>query len=153
MATLMCINTIRGTFCWLVNIANRLWMASNYMCMNNNKTEYLPVIAKTAAPTALVDSNVIRVGDATITASRCDRHLDLKKQVSSIVSVCSFHLRHINKMSRYLPVATKVRVVNAIITSQLDYCNSLLYGTSVNNNARLQRIHNSAARLLPFRLI
>ena len=49
-------------------------------------------------------------------------------------------------MSRYLPMATKERVVNAIITSRLDYCNSLLYGTSVNNIARLQRIHNSAAR-------
>ena len=129
-----------------------MWMAPNYMCMNNNKTEYLPVIPKTAAATALV----IRVGDAMITASRfvrnldvvIDRHLDFKKQVSSIVSVCSFHLRHINKMSRYLPMATKERVVNATITSRLDYCNSLLYGTSVNNIARLQRIHNSAARLI-----
>ena len=77
-----------------------------------------------------------------------DHQLDFKKQVSSIVSVCSFHLRHINKMSRYLPMATKERVVNAIITSRLDYCNTLLYGTSVNNIARLQRIHNSAARLI-----
>ena len=70
--------------------------ASNYMCMNNNKTEYLPVIPKTAAATALVDGSVIRVGNATITASRfvrdlgvvTDRHLDFKKQVSRIVSVC-----------------------------------------------------------------
>ena len=124
--------------------------------MNNNKTEYLPVILNTAAATALVDGSVIRVGDATITVSRCvrnlggviDRHLDFKKQVSSIASVCSFHLRHINKMSRYLPMATKEHVVNAIITSRLAYCNSLLYGTSVNNITRLQIIHNSAARLI-----
>ena len=61
-----------------------MWMASNYMCMNNNKTEYLPVIPKTVAATALVDGSVIRVGDATITASifvrnlgvLIDRHLD-----------------------------------------------------------------------------
>ena len=118
-----------------------MWMASNYMCMNNNKTEYQPVIPKTAAATALVDGSVIRLGDATITASRCvrnlgvviDRHLDFKKQVSSIVSVCSFHLRHINKMNRYLPMATKQRVVKAIITPRLSCCNSLLYGPSVNN--------------------
>ena len=77
-----------------------------------------------------------------------DRHLDLKKQVSSIVSVCSFHLRRINRTSCYLPMTTKERVVNAIITSWLDYCNSLLYGTCVNNIARLQRMHNSAARLI-----
>ena len=60
------------------------------------------------------------------------------------------HIRHINKTpgSLYIPMATKERVVNAIITSWLDYCISLLYCTSVNNIARLQRIHNSAARLI-----
>ena len=51
-------------------------------------------------------------------------------------------------MSRYLPMTTKERVVNAIITSLLDYCNSLLYGTCVNNIARLQRMHNSAPKYL-----
>ena len=104
-----------------------MWMASNYMCMNNNKTEYLPVIPKTAA--AIVDGSVIRVEDATITASRfvrnlsvvIDRHLDFKKQVLSVV-----YLRHINKVSCYLIMATKERVGNAIITSRLHHCNSLL---------------------------
>ena len=120
--------------------------------MNDNKMEYHPVAPQTAA--ALVDSSVIYVGDVTIIASWSvrnlgvvmDRHLDLKKQVSSIVSVCSFHLRRINRTGCYLPMTTKERVVNAIITSWLDYCNSLLYGTCVNNIARLQRMHNSAAR-------
>ena len=77
-----------------------------------------------------------------------NRHLDFKKHISSIVSVFSFHLRHINKMSRYLPMPTKESVVNAIITSRLDYCNSLMYGTSINNCIPLQRIHNSAVRLI-----
>ena len=45
------------------------------MCMNNNKTEYLSVIPKTVAATALVDGSVIRVGDATITTSRFVRKL------------------------------------------------------------------------------
>ena len=81
-------------------------MASNYMCTNNSSTENLPVIPKTAATTALFDGSVIRVGDATITASIfvrnlgvvIDRQLDFKKQVSTIVSVCLFHLRHINNI-------------------------------------------------------
>ena len=98
-------------------------MASNYMCTNNSSTEYLPVIPKTAATTALFDGSVIRVGDATITASIfvrnlgvvIDRQLDFKKQVSTIVSVCLFHLRHINNMNCDLPMATKERVVNSII--------------------------------------
>ncbi|KAK2162961.1 hypothetical protein NP493_1491g00000 [Ridgeia piscesae] len=93
---------------------------------------------------AIVDKTGIRVGEATITASLCvqclgvciDRHLDMKKPVSETISACSFYLQ------------TKERVVNAIITSRLDYCNALLYGTSAVNIARLQRIHNTAARLI-----
>ena len=38
---------------------------SDCLCMNDNKTEYLPVVAKMAA--VLVVGSVIRVGDAPIT--------------------------------------------------------------------------------------
>ena len=62
------------------------WMAWNYMCMNDGKTQHLPIAPKSAA--ALVDGSVIRVGVSTITASRCvrnlgvfiDRHLDIKSK-------------------------------------------------------------------------
>ena len=103
------------------------WMAWNSMCMNDGKTQYLPNAPKSTA--ALVDGRVIRVGVSTITASRClrnigvfiDRHLDMKKQVSQTVSAWSFYLRHINQISRFLPKPTKEGIINAIITSQLDY--------------------------------
>ena len=99
---------------------------------------------------------MIRVGMATITASLCvqclgvciDRHLDMKKQVSQTISACTLYLRNINQISRFLPRLTKERVVIASITSRLDYCNALLYGTSAVNIARLQRIYNTAARLI-----
>ena len=106
---------------------------------------------------AIVDKSVIRVGVAIITASLCvkclgvciDRHLDMKKQVSQTISACSFYLRNSNQISRFLPRTEKnERVVNAIVTSRLDYCNALLYGTSAVNIARLQRIENTAARLI-----
>ena len=55
---------------------------------------------------------------------------------------------HQSNQPFFLPEPTKERVVNAIITSRFDYCNALFYGTSVVNIARLQRMHNSAARLI-----
>ena len=132
----------------------KVWMARNSMFMNDGKTQYLPIVPKSAD--ALVDKSVIRVGTATITASLCvqclgvciDRHLDMKKQVSQTISACSFYLRNINQISRFLPRPTKERVVNALVTSRFDYCNALLYGTSAVNIARLQRTHNTAARLI-----
>ena len=119
--------------------------------MNDGKTPYISIVPKSAD--AIMDKSVIHVDVATITASLClcvciDRHLDMKKQVSQTINACSFYLRYINRISRFLPRPTKERVVNAIITSRLDYCNALLYGTSAVNIAHLQRIHNTAARLI-----
>ena len=69
-------------------------------------------------------------------------------QVSRTISTCSFHMRNIAQILRYLTRPTTERVVNALITSRLDYCNSLLFGTSASNMNRLQRLQNSVARLV-----
>ena len=66
----------------------KVWMAWNCMFMNDGKTQYLPIVSKSAD--AIVDKSVIRVGVVTITVSRCvqcpgvciDRQFDMKKQVS-----------------------------------------------------------------------
>ena len=58
--------------------------------MNDNKTEYLSVVPKSAA--VLIDGSVISLGDFTITASESvhsvgvviDRHLGFKKQTLSV---------------------------------------------------------------------
>ena len=125
------------------------------MFMNDDKTQYLPIVPKSAD--AIVNKSVIRVGVATVTASLCvkcvgfciDRHLDMKKQVSETISACSFYLRNINQISRFLPKPKKERVVDASITSLLDYCNAHLYGTSAVNIARLSEIHRVRSLLFP----
>ena len=98
----------------------------------------------------------VRVGSDYVTAVRhvknlgvyLDRHLDMTTQVSRTISTCSLHMRNIAQIRRYLTRPTTERVVNALITSRLDYCNSLLFGTSASNINRLQRLQNSVARLV-----
>ena len=47
----------------------KVWMTRNSMFMNDDKTQYLPIVPKSAD--AIVDKSVIRVGEATITTSLC----------------------------------------------------------------------------------
>ena len=51
-----------------------------------------------------------------------------------------------NSIRASLDVQVAERVVNAIFTSRLDYCNSLLADLTVQDFTRIQRLHNAAAR-------
>ena len=48
-------------------------------------------------------------------------------------------------------VETAALLANSMISSQIDYCNSLLYGVNKYNVAKLQKIQNALCRIL-FRL-
>ena len=48
----------------------------------------------------------------------------------------------LQRVGRYLTHETAVKVANAMVSSHLDYCNSLLYHTKKTNINRLQRIQN-----------
>ena len=61
---------------------------------------------------------------------------------------CNYHLRRLSSIRRYLTQDATRCAVQAVITSRLDYCNSLLLEIPREQVERLQRIHNKAARLI-----
>ena len=99
------------------------WMTANMLSMNDSKTQYLPIVPKSAA-WLLDEVNVIRIGDDTVTAARTVRNLgvhfdhqrDMNSQLSHVISACSYHLRNINHISPYLPTTTKERLELTIAT-------------------------------------
>ena len=125
------------------------WMTTTYLQMNESTSEILPVIPR--HNTSMTEGHRVRVGSDYVTAVhhvKKYRHLDMTTQVSRAIRTCSLHMRNISQNLRYLTRPTTERVVNALITSRLDYCNSLVFGTSASNINRLQRLQNSVARLV-----
>ena len=49
----------------------------------------------------------------------------------------------LRRVHRYLNHETVVKVANALVSSRLDYCNSLLYNTKKAYTSRLQRVQNA----------
>ena len=77
-----------------------------------------------------------------------DPHLTMSTHVTRIFSEAYYHLRDIGRIRPFLTVDTTERVVHAFVTSRLDMDNALFYGITQGQLQRLQRIQNSAARLV-----
>ena len=66
------------------------------------------------------------------------------------MEVCKASYYHLQKLYRIRPcldLSSTESLVYAFISSRIDYCNSLLYGLTKQNLAKLQRLQNAAARL------
>ena len=77
-----------------------------------------------------------------------DEQLKLDDNVNKIIKSCFYHLRNILKICKYLSINATKSLVHALVTSRLDYCNSLLYGCKTSSIKRLQCIQNYSARAI-----
>ena len=69
-------------------------------------------------------------------------------QISSISKQCFYQLRNIGRIRKYITESACKTLVCSLVTSRLDYGNVLLYGLSSGSLSRLQRIQNTAARII-----
>ena len=68
--------------------------------------------------------------------------------VSAKCKAASFALCKLGRVRQYLDAKTTKKLVQALVTCHLDYCNSLLFNMPDSQLNRLQVIQNSAARLI-----
>ena len=109
------------------------WLSHNLVKFNIGKIELL-LIGSCHQLSKLCSPITIRVADVTITASEIvrnlgvfmDEQLKLDGHVNKIIKTCFYHLRNIFKIRKYLSIDATKSLVNALVTSRLDYCNSLL---------------------------
>ena len=77
-----------------------------------------------------------------------DEHVNMDAHVKSICRSAHFHLRNISKIRSFLTESATVQLVHSLVTSRVDYCNSLLYGLPNSKIQKLQRIMNVACRIV-----
>ena len=131
----------------------REWMVSNKLVLNDSKTDVIHLYSKFSKHKQL---SCLRVGDDEIVSSHSVKNLGVyfdcfalsHKQVLHVCKSASYALTRIARIRNILDRATTERLIHAFITTRLDYCNSLYIHLPDYLINRLQRIQNSAARLV-----
>jgi len=96
----------------------------------------------------VLSSTVGVVGSARDLGVVIDSRLSMADHVASVCRSVYYHLRQIRPTLQSLSRDAAKMLVQAFISSRLDYCNSVLYGVTDNLLQRLQSVQNAAARLI-----
>jgi len=67
--------------------------------------------------------------------------LTLSQHTKAVSKSCFYHIRALKQIRGSLDDATLCTVATALVSSRLDYANSILYGIPTKHTSRLQR-HN-----------
>ena len=130
------------------------WAVENKLVLNDAKTELVHFTSRFS--TSSLPPPRITIGDSEIVASSSARNLGVKvdhnlcmsDHISSVCQNALAALRRIGQIRPFLNSATCARLVHALVTSRLDSCNSILFGLPLHEINRLQRVQNTAARLV-----
>jgi hypothetical protein len=132
----------------------RRWFTANRLSLNPDKTEFIIIGSKQQRAKLTNDSMCVNIGDACIKPSErvrnlgvmFDSELTMKGHVAKICQTSFLYIRMLRRIRNMIDLESAKLVANALVTSRLDYCNSLLYGVNKGLIHRLQLVQNSLAR-------
>ena len=133
----------------------QLQMSANMLKLNDSKTELMLVTSKRSKHLHNLPTS-ITIGTGQIPFKQSvknfgftlDCHLTMNAHVSNIAPTCYFELRRLASIRRFLTSTATAKLVSAFVLSRIDYCSSLLFGSTHDVTSHLQRIQNYAARVI-----
>ncbi|KAK3567474.1 hypothetical protein QTP86_019979, partial [Hemibagrus guttatus] len=134
----------------LVDISS--WMTAHQLKLNPSKTELL-VIPGDPFPAhdlaiSLNNSMISPSATARNLGVTMDNQLSFSSHVTNVTRSCRFLLYNIRRIRPFLSTQATLVLVQSLVISRLDYCNSLLAGLPLNAIRPLQMVQNAAARLV-----
>ena len=130
------------------------WMSQNNLKLNDAKSEFILFGSKSSMKKT--PKHPIRIGDSDIfPKEKCrnlgvtfDTEMTFNHHISTICSSVRFQLRNMSHIRKYLTRSTTECLVHSLISSRLDFSNGVLINLPEYQIQRLQRLQNSAARLI-----
>ena len=130
------------------------WLTTHQLKLNCDKTEFIVFHSRFSNITPVFPS--LSVGSDTVNISTTvrdlgaffDRTMSLEHHVLTLCRSANWQLRRISRLRKYLDNKTCEILVHAFVTSKLDFLNSLLIGLPDTILHKLQKIQNTAARIV-----
>ena len=134
------------------------WMAGVKLKLNPKKTEFIIIGDRQAResfinkfPTQLLGNSISPTDTVKNLGVIFDSGNTFTSHITNMCRAYYYHLKDLRCIRKFPSVDTAALLANSMISSRLDYCNSLLYGISKYNVAKLQKIQNALCRIV-FRL-
>ena len=77
-----------------------------------------------------------------------DSDLSYHQHIFKVCRDSYLQIRQIRRIRHSLYLKTAILLGNSLVSSRLDFCNSLFYGLPANSLIRLQQVQNSLARVI-----
>ena len=130
----------------------KAWANANMLKIDDNKTELMLLTSKISKhlhnlPTFITIGNAQNPFKQSVKnlGFTLDCHLTMNAHVSNIARTCYFELRRLASIRKFLTSTATATLVSAFVLSRIDYCSSLLFGSTHDVTSHLQRIQNYAA--------
>ena len=133
----------------------QVWMNQDMLKLNPSKSEFMMIgnllQRKKVAhifPLKLLNQFFSEICSIRNLDVAFDPAFSFRKHASNICRSTFYHIRDLIRIRIHLNKATAIPLPNALVSSRLDYCNSLLFGCSEKYNTSLQRVQNCLARVV-----
>ena len=129
------------------------WINRNFLKVNDSKTETILFLPNKQTP--FIESGVqIRtklvkpVPTVKYLGVTLDKFMIMENQINTVTKTAYYHIRRISKIRKYLDVESTKSLIQSLVISRLDYCNSLLINLPNHLIQKLQKVQNYCARLI-----
>ena len=134
------------------------WLVSNGLKLNDDKSEFLLLGSKHMLRKVDYQSCYLHIGSTCITPSKTarnlgvifDQEMSFRSHITHVQQSVRYQLRNLSFIRKCLSKPAAEILIHALISSRIDFANSLFFNLPKKDVTKLQRLQNSAARLLTF---
>ena len=131
------------------------FMFANKLKLNPEKTEFILIGSKNNRKQLLPHFPINILGNQVLPAHSVrnfgvvfDFNVSFSDHVSQVIKSTRVHARDLYRIRPLLDLNTSVLLANALVSSRLDYCNSLFLSLTDSELRRLQLVQNSLCRVV-----